>query len=198
MKKKDLVFFFLCFLTCNLFGLQAQDSSLRAEAIFAGGCFWCVQHDFDQLEGVISTTAGYTGGYTSHPTYEAVSSGSTGHVEAVQVVFNPTKISYQQLVDFYWHQIDPTRNDGQFCDRGQQYRPIIFYENEEQKKWAELSKQKLLEAHTLQPILVEILPAQTFYPAEDYHQKYYQKNPIRYQFYRYRCGRDKRLKELWG
>lgn len=167
-------------------------------AIFAGGCFWCVQHDFDQVPGVISTTAGYTGGDVVNPTYKQVSDGGTGHVEAVQVVFDPNQVTYNQLLDNYWKNVDPTRNDGQFCDKGPEYRPVIFYMNERQKEEAEASKQALMRSNKVKPILVEILPAKTFYPAEDYHQEYYQKNPLRYKFYRANCGRDKRLKQLWG
>ncbi len=167
-------------------------------AIFAGGCFWCVQHDFDQLSGVVSTTSGYTGGHVDNPSYEEVSAGGTGHVESVEVVYDPSKISYEQLLNFYFHNVDPTRNDGQFCDTGNQYRPVIFYENDTQKKLAEEYKQKLIDSKKMEPILVEILPAKKFYPAEDYHQEYADKNPVRYKFYRTTCGRDKRLKQLWG
>lgn len=178
--------------------LQGQQSTQNEVAIFAGGCFWCVQHDFDHVKGVVSTTAGFTGGTVANPTYEEVSAGGTGHVEAVKVVYDPSKVSYEQLLDFYFHNIDPTTNKGQFCDIGSQYRPVIFYENESQKKLAEAYKQNLIDSKTVQPVLVDILPAKEFYPAEEYHQEYYQKNPIRYKFYRYNCGRDKRLKKLWG
>lgn len=184
---------------CSLFiPVFAQDSGQLQTATFSGGCFWCTQHDFDQVRGVVSTTAGYTGGTTVNPTYEEVSAGGTGHVEAVKVVYDPRIVSYQQLLDFFWHNVDPTRNDGQFCDKGAQYRPIIFYHNQQQEQEAEQSKEELIQNSSIHPILVEILPAGTFYPAEEYHQKYYKKNPIRYKFYRYNCGRDKRLKELWG
>lgn len=167
-------------------------------ATFAGGCFWCVQKDFDQITGVISTTVGYTGGSTANPSYEEVSSGKTGHVEALEIIYNPDKISYEDLLHIYFHNIDPTRDDGQFCDQGNQYRPIIFYHDEKQKTMAEKYKEKLIDSKKIHPILVQILPATTFYPAEGYHQKYYQKNPLRYKFYRYNCGRDKRLKQIWG
>jgi peptide-methionine (S)-S-oxide reductase len=196
MEKKFNFIYILFFFVSSFSLLHSQEP--QDEAIFAGGCFWCVEHDFDQVQGVVSTTSGYTGGHTINPTYEDVSTGKTGHVEAVKIVFNPEKISYQKLVDFYWHQIDPTRNDGQFCDKGDEYRPVIFYMNENQKKIAEREKQKLIEENKIHPILVQILPAQTFYPAEEYHQKYYKKNPLRYKFYRYNCGRDQRLKEIWG
>lgn len=178
--------------SCFFFSLYAD------EATFAGGCFWCVQHDFDEVHGVMSTTVGYTGGAKKDPTYEEVSSGTTGHVEAVRVEYNPKEISYSELLNFYWHDIDPTRNDGQFCDEGAQYRPIIFYNNEQQKQLAIESKDKFIAGKKIQPILVEIRPMETFYPAEEYHQEYYQKNPLRYKFYRFNCGRDKRLKEVWA
>jgi peptide-methionine (S)-S-oxide reductase len=166
-------------------------------ATFASGCFWCTQHDFDQIKGVISTTAGYTGGEKVNPSYEEVSAGGSGHVESLQVKYDPKVVSYQELLDFYWHNVDPTRNDGQFCDKGSQYRPVIFYHNENQKELAEKSKKQLIAANQIHPILVETLPAKTFYAAEEYHQNYYNKNPLRYKFYRYNCGRDARLKEIW-
>ncbi|MCH9626021.1 MAG: Peptide methionine sulfoxide reductase MsrA [Chlamydiales bacterium] len=167
-------------------------------ALFAGGCFWCMEQAFDEVEGVVSTTSGFTGGEEPNPTYAEVSSGKTGHVETVEVVFDPKRVSYEELLDVYWRNVDPTRNDGQFCDTGVQYRPVIFYLNEQQKKEAEASKEKLLKETKVQPILVDILPATQFYPAEEYHQNYHQKNPYRYKFYKYRCGRKQRLKELWG
>lgn len=166
-------------------------------ATFAGGCFWCLQHDFDLLNGVISTTSGYSGGKAKNPTYEEVCSGSTGHVECVQVVFDPEKVSYETLLDCYWHQIDPTRNDGQFCDIGSQYRPVIFYHSAAQKQAAEKSKKQLLNNKKIESVHVDILPIALFYPAEDYHQDYYRKNPVRYKFYHSHSGRTQRLKELW-
>ena len=168
-------------------------------ATFAGGCFWCMEPPFDKLDGVISTTSGYTGGQTKNPSYEEVSSGVTGHAESVQVVFDPAKISYAQLLDVFWHNIDPLTPDGQFCDHGRQYRTAIFYHSEEQKRLAEASKQALEQSGRFtQPIVTEIVPAGEFYKAEEYHQDYYLKNPIRYKFYRYNCGRDQRLEQLWG
>ncbi|MFN7097724.1 MAG: peptide-methionine (S)-S-oxide reductase MsrA [Gammaproteobacteria bacterium] len=169
-----------------------------ATAVFDGGCFWCMQADFDKVKGVINTTAGYTGGTVQNPTYEQVSDGGTGHFESVKVTYNPAVISYPQLLTFYWHQIDPTNADGQFCDIGQQYRAVIFYANDAQKQAALQSKQALLNSGQFKQITTLILPASTFYPAEDYHQEYYKKNPIRYNFYRYHCGRDQRLKQVWG
>lgn len=168
-------------------------------ATFAGGCFWCMEPPFDQLDGVISTTSGYTGGHTKNPSYEEVSDGGTGHAESVQVVFDPTKVSYEKLLDVFWHNVDPLTSNAQFCDHGSQYRTAIFYQSEEQKRLAEASKKALEQSGRFsKPIVTEIVSAGEFYPAEDYHQDYYQKNPIRYKFYRYQCGRDQRLAELWG
>lgn len=168
-------------------------------AVFAGGCFWCVESDFDTLPGVISTTSGYTGGHVANPSYEQVSGKHTGHAEAVEVVFDPQKISYAQLVEFFWRSIDPTTKDRQFCDAGSPYRSEIFVRGTEQRAVAEaslaaLEKSKPFEA----PIVTEITDAGEFYAAEDYHQDYYRKNPLRYSYYRYGCGRDARVKELWG
>jgi peptide-methionine (S)-S-oxide reductase len=190
--KRVLLAVFFSFLFNTIKGDETQ------MATFAGGCFWCLQHDFDQVKGVISTRAGYTGGDVVNPTYEEVSAGGTGHVEAVQIVYDPSVVSYEDLLNVYFHNIDPTRDDGQFCDEGSQYRPVIFYHDQTQKQLAEKYKQELIDSKKIQPVLVQILPAHTFYPAEEYHQEYYRKNPIRYKFYRYNCGRDKRLKKLWG
>ena len=168
-------------------------------ATFAGGCFWCMQHPFDELRGVISTTAGYTGGTVDHPTYAQVSAGGTGHAEAVQVVFDPRVIGYGQLLDVYWRNTDPTTPDGQFCDIGSQYRPAIFFHDEKQRKLAEASKAGLEQSKSFpETIVTEITPASTFWVAEAYHQNYYVNNPIRYKYYRFGCGRDNRLKQLWG
>lgn len=170
-----------------------------ATATFAGGCFWCMEPPFDKLDGVASTTSGYTGGQTRNPSYEQVSAGRTGHAESVQILYDPKKISYEKLLNVFWHNVDPVTADGQFCDHGNQYRTAIFYHGEEQKKLAEQSKQALEKSGKLKkPIVTEIVPAGEFYPAEDYHQDYYQKNPLRYKYYRFSCGRDQRLEELWG
>ncbi|MBJ6726470.1 peptide-methionine (S)-S-oxide reductase MsrA [Geomesophilobacter sediminis] len=187
-----------CLLTIGEAG-AAGPPRTQEKATFAGGCFWCMEHPFDELPGVVSVTSGYTGGTRKNPTYEEVSAGGTGHAESVQVVYDPSRISYQKLLDVYWHNIDPTVKDRQFCDVGHQYRSAIFYHNEEQRRLAEQSK-RALEQHKpfAGPIQTEIVPASTFYPAEEYHQHYYKKNPIRYKFYRTNCGRDRRLKELWG
>ena len=169
------------------------------KATFAGGCFWCMEHPFDALPGVVSVTSGYTGGRKKYPTYQEVSAGGTGHAESVQVVYDPSKTSYGKLLDVYWHNIDPTTMDRQFCDSGNQYRSAIFYHTEEQRREALQSKEALEKAKPFrEPVVTEIVPAGEFYPAEEYHQHYYKKNPIRYWYYRNGCGRDQRLKELWG
>ncbi|OGT78564.1 MAG: peptide-methionine (S)-S-oxide reductase [Gammaproteobacteria bacterium RIFCSPLOWO2_02_FULL_56_15] len=166
-------------------------------AIFAGGCFWCMEPPFDKLEGVISTTSGYTGGELANPSYEQVSDGQTGHYESLRVEYDPEKIRYQDLLEVYWRNIDPFDNTGQFCDHGQQYLSAIFYQDREQEKQAKNSKdavqQKAGESHT---VVTRLIPAKEFYPAEDYHQDYYLKNPVRYKYYRYGCGRDKRLEDV--
>jgi peptide-methionine (S)-S-oxide reductase len=166
-------------------------------ATFAGGCFWCVEADFEKVPGVISAISGYTGGHTVNPTYEEVSRGGTGHAEAVEVVYDPAKLSYEKLLDVFWHNIDPLAKDQQFCDHGDQYRSAIFYHDDRQRLLAEGSK-AAVAARFEQPIATEIVPAGPFYKAEEYHQKYYLKSPIRYKFYRFNCGRDARLEKLWG
>jgi len=168
-------------------------------ATFAGGCFWCMEGPFDKLQGVISTTSGYTGGHTKNPTYKQTSTGRTGHTEAVQIVYDPEQVSYGKLLDVFWRNIDPTTPDQQFCDRGSQYRSEIFYHNDEQKQLAESSRATLNKDKPFkEPIVTQISKASIFYAAEDYHQDYYKKNPIRYRYYRHGCGRDKRLEQLWG
>lgn len=192
---------FVPFLLSSVNGGAGQQTHRdnMATATFAGGCFWCMEPPFDKLDGVISTTVGYTGGHKDNPTYKEVSAGGTGHAEAIQVVYDPNKISYSQLLEVFWYNIDPFDAGGQFCDRGNQYRTAIFYHNEEQKMLAEKSTEQLEKSKiSNQPVVTEIVPAATFYPAENYHQDYYRKNPVRYKFYRYGCGRDKRLKEIWG
>jgi len=171
----------------------------HALATFAGGCFWCMEPPYDEIDGVISTTSGYTGGSQENPTYKQVSGGKTGHTEAIQIAYDPDKVSYAELLDVFWHNIDPTNANGQFCDWGSQYRSEIFFHNEEQRRLASNSKAALEELKPFKgPVTTEVTAASTFWPAEDYHQDYYKKNPVRYKFYRYGCGRDKRLKELWG
>lgn len=166
-------------------------------AIFAGGCFWCVESDFDHVPGVVSTTSGYTGGHVKNPSYKQVVTETTGHREAEKIEFDTSKTSYAKLLDVYFHAIDPTDGGGQFCDRGESYTPAIFYLNDQQKKEAEAAKAAAAK-ELGKRLVTKILPASTFYPAEDYHQNYYRKNPLRYRYYRYGCGRDARIEELWG
>jgi peptide-methionine (S)-S-oxide reductase len=184
-------------LLLSLFGLSsAAAAPPLAKATFAGGCFWCMVHPFDSVKGVVKVTSGYTGGTTRNPTYEEVSSGRTGHRESVQVLYDPRQVRYQQLLDIYWRNVDPTNREGQFCDYGEQYKSAIYYHDAEQKQLAEQSK-KAVEAK-LQRVYTDILPASDFWPAEEYHQNYYKKNPVRYKFYRFNCGRDQKLESLWG
>lgn len=188
---------------CCLFALggvtaAGTDGETRAVATFAGGCFWCMEPPFDKLEGVISTTSGYTGGQVASPSYHQVSSGGTGHTEAVQIVYDPSRISYSRLLEVFWRNIDPLDAGGQFCDRGNQYRSAVFYHDAEQRRLAEQSKEELAQKPAFgKPIVTEITAAGEFYPAEEYHQNYYKKNPLRYRFYRSRCGRDKVLENYW-
>jgi len=171
--------------------------SRTAKATFAAGCFWCVEEAFDKLDGVLSTTSGYTGGQKPNPTYEEVSSGGTGHTEAVEVIYDPTRLSYDTLLQTFWRNVDAVDAGGQFCDRGSQYRSAIFYHSAEQQQKAEASK-KQAAAELGQPIATEIVQAGPFYEAEAYHQDYYRTNPVRYRFYKWNCGRAQRLEELWG
>lgn len=183
------------------FGLVSSASAApaRATAAFAGGCFWCEETAFVDVPGVLSVTSGFTGGQVKNPTYEAVSAGGTGHAESVQVVFDPAKISYEKLLEIFWHNVDPTQANGQFCDHGNQYRSAIFYADEAQHKAAEASKAKLeTDPRFAGKIVTQIVAASTFYRAEEYHQQFYKKNPVRYHEYREGCGRDARLRELWG
>jgi peptide-methionine (S)-S-oxide reductase len=173
-------------------------ASGTATAIFAGGCFWCTESDFEKLPGVIKAESGYTAGPEKNPTYEQVSAGSTGHTEAVRVYYDPAKITYPQLVDHFWRTIDPTVKDRQFCDVGSQYRSGIYYQDDAQRRVAEASKTTLEKSGRFKRIHTEIAPASPFYVAEEYHQDYYKKNPLRYNYYRASCGRDARLKEIWG
>ncbi len=182
-----------------LIAAPAYSASEQTEtAILAGGCFWCVESDFEKLEGVTEAISGYTGGHTDNPTYKQVSKGGTGHIEAVKVVYDPAIISYAQILDYFWKHIDPTRDDGQFCDTGSPYRPAIFY-TEEQSSLAKVSKENIVNTKPFKaPIKTELIKASTFFPAELYHQDYYKKNPLRYRYYRHGCGRDKRIEQLWG
>jgi len=186
-------------LILSLFTAPVIAEKLESTAIFAGGCFWCMEPPFDALDGVISTVSGYSGGHKANPKYKEVSSGRTGHTEVVQVTYDPKLVSYEKLLEVFWMNIDPTVKDRQFCDKGSQYRSGIFYQNEAQKIAAEQSLAKLKKSKPFkQPIVTEITKASVFYPAEDYHQDYYMKNPVRYKYYRYSCGRDNRLEEIWG
>ncbi len=169
------------------------------KATFAGGCFWCMEPPYDKLDGVISTTSGYCGGKEKNPTYKQVSAGGTGHAEAVEIVYDPSRISYAELLDVFWRNVDPTQKDGQFADTGAQYRTAIFYHNEEQRRLAETSKKELGNSGRFnKEIVTEIVAATPFYRAEEYHQDYYKKNPLRYKFYRYGSGRDDYLVRKWG
>ncbi|TXL69410.1 peptide-methionine (S)-S-oxide reductase MsrA [Vineibacter terrae] len=171
----------------------------RAVAVFAGGCFWCMEPPFDKLDGVTATISGYTGGHQANPTYEQVSTGGTGHLEAVRVEYDPARVSYEKLLEVFWRNIDPLDAHGQFCDKGEQYLSAIFVADDQQRAAAEASKAALERSGKLPgPIVTRILPAGAFYPAEDYHQDYYRKNPLKYSYYRWGCGRDARLERLWG
>ncbi len=174
-------------------------SAATETAILAGGCFWCLEADYEKLDGVVDVVSGYTGGHVDNPTYEQVSSGTSGHIEAVTVTYDTNKLDYSRILDYFWHHIDPTRDDGQFCDRGSQYRPAIFYQNQKQYQQALASVERINKSKPFKAVLkVELIKASHFYPAESYHQDYYKKNPYRYRFYRYTCGRDARVKALWG
>ena len=208
MKRKPLVG--AAFLVLALFLAAASEkpplevaeqdaTDAPAVATFAGGCFWCMEGPFDELDGVLSTTSGYTGGTVENPSYEQVSSGSTGHTEAVQILYDAKKVSYFQLLELFWHNIDPLDSRGQFCDRGSQYRSGIYWHDAAQRKLAENSRDALAASGRLDgSIVTEIVEAGAFYPAEEYHQNYSSKNPLRYHYYRRRCGRDRRLQEVWG
>lgn len=181
-----------------VFSLPCASAAEPSEAIFAGGCFWCMEPPFDALDGVIETVSGYTGGHVTKPTYKEVSSGKTGHTEAILITYDPEKVSYQQLLEIFWRNIDPLDEGGQFCDRGSQYRSEIFTLNQEQDELARASKDKLDTSGLLnRPVATAISSASTFYPAEGYHQNYYQTNPVRYKYYKWNCGRQQRLDEIW-
>ena len=176
-----------------------HNTEKTASAVFAGGCFWCTESDFEKVEGVIEVISGYTGGRVKNPTYKQVSAGGTGHIESVKVIYDPSKVSYEQLLDYFWQHVDPTDPGGQFVDRGSQYRSAIFYANDTEKRLAETSKQQLAASGQFRkPIVTDILSLAEFYPAEDYHQNYYKKNPIRYHYYRYGSGRDQFLEKNWA
>ena len=198
-----LILFTFGILTWMPFALMPSDAALgtdtKAKAYFAGGCFWCMEEVFEQVNGVLWVFSGYMGGKVANPTYEQVSAGRTGHAEAVEVTYDPAKVSYQQLLEAFWHNVDPLTPNAQFCDHGSQYRSAVFYATDEERRLAEASKASIEEAKKFPaPIVTELVPASTFYQAEDYHQDYYKKNPFRYKYYKYNCGRAKRLEALWG
>ena len=178
---------------------QAAADAAIGKAYFAGGCFWCMEEAFEKVEGVLSATSGYMGGMVVNPSYEEVSAGRTGHAESVEVVYDPAKVSYQKLLDAFWGNIDPITPNAQFCDHGSQYRSAIFFQTDEEKRASDTSKQAIEQSKRFtEPIVTQIVMASQFYTAEEYHQDFYKKNPIRYKFYKYSCGRAQRLEELWG
>jgi len=178
--------------------LAAADAT-SGKAYFAGGCFWCMEEAFEKVEGVLSATSGYMGGTVANPSYEEVSAGRTGHAESVEVVYDPGKVSYQKLLEAFWHNVDPITPNAQFCDHGTQYRSAIFFQTDEEKRVSDSSKQALEQSRRFkEPIVTQIVMASQFYPAEEYHQDFYKKNPVRYKFYKYNCGRAQRLEALWG
>lgn len=192
---------FLSMLVAGIFAplCQAADPPSLTKAFFAGGCFWCMEEAFEKVPGVGSVRSGYMGGRVENPSYEQVSGGGTGHAEAVEVSYDPQKVSYGALLEAFWHNVDPVTPNAQFCDHGSQYRAVIFYQTDDQKRLAEEAKRALEQSRRFtQPIVTELVMASQFYPAEDYHQDFYKKNPIRYKFYKYNCGRVQRLEELWG
>jgi peptide-methionine (S)-S-oxide reductase len=178
---------------------QVAADTTSGKAYFAGGCFWCMEEVFEKVDGVLSATSGYMGGTVSNPTYEEVSAGRTGHAESVEVVYDPAKVSYQKLLDAFWRNVDPITPNAQFCDHGNQYRSAIFFQTDEEKRISDSSKQTIEQSNRFkEPIVTQIVMASQFYPAEEYHQDFYKKNPIRYKLYKYNCGRAQRLEELWG
>jgi peptide-methionine (S)-S-oxide reductase len=178
---------------------QSAVGAILGKAYFAGGCFWCMEEAFEKVEGVLSVTSGYMGGTVANPSYEDVSAGRTGHAESVEVIYDPAKVSYQKLLDALWLNVDPITPNAQFCDHGSQYRSAIFFQTDEEKRVAEAYKQAIEQSRRFkEPIVTQIVPAAQFYPAEEYHQDFYKKNPVRYKFYKYNCGRAQRLEELWG
>lgn len=195
---RRVVLIILSLVTWHVTASPASAATLE-KATFAGGCFWCMEEAFEAVPGVVSVVSGYTGGTQPDPTYEQVSAGRTGHAESVEVVFDPARVSYEQLLEVFWRNVDPTTADRQFCDRGNQYRPAIFYHTDTQHTLAQESKQRIDREKTFpDPLRMEITAASAFYQAEEYHQDFYKRNPIRYKFYKFNCGRTQRLEELWG
>lgn len=200
-----LIQFVINFFVCVMIGMAypisvySAEPESRAKAIFAGGCFWCMEEVYEQVAGVIAVTSGYIGGSVEKPTYEQVSAGKTGHAESVEVIYDPSQVSYEQLLAIFWRNVDPTVKDAQFCDHGSQYRSAIFYLDGEQKRQAEFSKETIQATKSFGgPLYTEITQADVFFPAEDYHQDFYKKNPTKYKFYKWSCGRSQRLEQLWG
>ena len=196
---------FVSFVAASMLAVLAPHAAIAAAgdglavATFAGGCFWCVESDFDTVPGVVETVSGYTGGTVDNPTYKQVSEGGTGHREAVQIRYDPEQVAYERLLHIFWRSVDPTDGGGQFCDRGESYQTAIFAGNEEERRLAEASKEALEQSAVLdEPVVTPIEPAGEFYPAEDCHQDYYTKNSVRYRFYRFSCGRDSRVQQVWG
>ena len=192
------IFAILLAAVCAAGAALAQPAPKTETATFAGGCFWCTEADFDKVPGVISTTSGFIGGKVANPSYQQVTTGTTGHTEAVEIVFDASKVTYQKLLDVFWRNHDPLAKDRQFCDRGDMYRPGIFFHSDEQRKLAEASKLQTQSRFAPRMVQTEITKAGPFYKAEDYHQNFHEKNPVRYRVYRLNCGRDQRLEELWG
>ncbi len=189
----------VCMILTNVPLVDTPAATPSAKAYFAGGCFWCMEEAFEKVEGVASVVSGYMGGTVANPSYEEVSAGRTGHAESVEVIYDPTKVTYQKLLDAFWHNVDPLTPNAQFCDHGSQYRSAVFYSSENEKQLAEESKAAIEQAKKFPaPIVTQLVSAATFYPAEDYHQDYYKKNPLRYKYYKYGCGRANRLEALWG
>jgi len=191
-----MVILLLCGIAVSV---AAEDRPGSAKAYFAGGCFWCMEEVFEKVPGVAAVVSGYMGGRVANPSYEEVSAGTTGHAESVEVTYDPSKVSYRELLTAFWRNVDPVTPNAQFCDHGSQYRAAVFVQNEEERRLAEESKQGIEESKRFkEPIVTQIAPATHFYPAEEYHQDFYKRNPIRYKFYKYNCGRAQRLEELWG
>ena len=193
----------MAFLLIGAWNLQSTSKAAAeatiGKAYFAGGCFWCMEEAFEKVEGVLAATSGYMGGTVANPSYEDVSSGRTGHAESVEVVYDPAKVSYQKLLEAFWRNVDPITPNAQFCDHGSQYRSAIFYQTDEEKRASDTSKQAIEQSKRFtEPIVTQIVMASHFYSAEEYHQDFYKKNPVRYKFYKYSCGRAQRLEELWG
>lgn len=195
VRSLNLLLVILCIAVTGGTGYSAE----QAKAVFAGGCFWCMEEAFEKVEGVVSVTSGYMGGQKTNPTYEEVSAGNTGHAESVEVVYDPAKVSYRKLLEHFWENVDPITPNAQFCDHGTQYRAAIFYGSDEEKQQAEASRQAIEQSKRFkEPIVTQVVPAAKFYPAEDYHQDFYKKNPAKYKFYKFTCGRAQRLEQLWG